>query len=69
MFEVPRAVAGRFAAALKRTGSEADGEGDVRIEAVEGGPREAARHNRRPGPPPGHRRPQHAPRGKPHRGR
>jgi ATP-dependent RNA helicase DeaD len=69
MFEVPRAVAGRFAAALKRTGSEADGEGDVRIEAVEGGPREAARHNRRPGPPPGDRRPQHAPRGKPHRGR
>jgi ATP-dependent RNA helicase DeaD len=53
MFEVPRAVAGKFAAALKRTaGGDGDGEGSVRIEAVEGKPREAARENRRAGPPP-----------------
>jgi ATP-dependent RNA helicase DeaD len=52
MFEVPRAVAGKFAAALKRTaGGDGDGEGSVRIEAVEGKPREAARENRRAGPP------------------
>ncbi|MGN6268530.1 MAG: DEAD/DEAH box helicase [Sphingomonas sp.] len=45
-FQVPRAIAGKFAAALKRT---ARGEGDeenVRIEPVDGGPREAARGNR-----------------------
>jgi ATP-dependent RNA helicase DeaD len=52
-FQVPRAIAGKFAAALART---ARGEGDeetVRIEPVEGGPREAARDNR------GTHRPQH----------
>ena len=53
LFEIPRAVAGKFAAALKRTaGGDADGEGDIRIEAVEGSPRDAARANRRAGPPP-----------------
>jgi ATP-dependent RNA helicase DeaD len=53
MFEVPRAAAARFAAALKRTaGGDADGEGGIRIEAVQGKPREAARENRRSGPPP-----------------
>jgi ATP-dependent RNA helicase DeaD len=53
MFEVPRAAAGRFAAALKRTANgDADGEGGIRIEAVEGKPRDAARENRRAGPPP-----------------
>jgi ATP-dependent RNA helicase DeaD len=53
LFEVPRAAAGRFAAALKRTaGGDADGEGGIRIEAVEGKPRDAARENRRSGPPP-----------------
>ena len=53
MFEVPRAVAPRFVAAVKRTAnSEADGEAGVRIEAVAGSPREAARENRRGGPPP-----------------
>ena len=52
MFEVPRAVAGKFAAALKRTASgDSDGEGGIRIEAVEGKPRDAARENRRSGPP------------------
>ncbi len=46
-------MAGKFAAALKRTaGGDGDGEGGVRIEAVEGKPREAARANRRGGPPP-----------------
>ena len=53
MFEVPRGVAGRFAAALKRTADpEGDGEGSVRIEAVQGTPRDAAKQNRRNGPPP-----------------
>jgi ATP-dependent RNA helicase DeaD len=52
LFEVPRAAAGRFAAALKRTAG-AEGEGGVRIEPVEGMPREAARENKRKGPPPG----------------
>jgi ATP-dependent RNA helicase DeaD len=53
LFEVPRAAAGRFAAALKRTaGGDADGEGGIRIEAVAGKPRDAARENRRAGPPP-----------------
>jgi ATP-dependent RNA helicase DeaD len=53
LFEIPRAVAGKFAAALKRTaGGDADGEGEVMIEPVEGKPRDAARANRRPGPPP-----------------
>ena len=53
MFEIPRAAAARFAAALKRTaGGEPDGEGGVRIEPVQGTPREAAKQNRRSGPPP-----------------
>src|SRR3954470_4530266 len=53
LFEIPRAAAGKFAAALKRTaGGDADGEGGIRIEAVEGKPRDAARENRRAGPPP-----------------
>ncbi|HWH22764.1 MAG TPA: DEAD/DEAH box helicase, partial [Allosphingosinicella sp.] len=56
MFEIPRAAASRFAAALKRTaGGDPEGEGGVRIEAVEGKPREAARQNRRAGPPPRHK--------------
>ena len=53
LFEVPRAAAGKFAAALKRTaGGDADGEGGIRIEAVEGKPRDAARENRRARPAP-----------------
>jgi ATP-dependent RNA helicase DeaD len=53
LFEVPRAAAARFAAALKRTaGGDADGEGGISIEAVQGKPRDAARENRRSGPPP-----------------
>ena len=52
MFEIPRAAAGRFAASLKRTaGGDPSGEGGVRIEPVQGTPREAAKQNRRSGPP------------------
>jgi len=51
LFEIPRAVAGRFVAAVKRTaGDDPDGEGSVRFEAVQGSPREVAKHNRRAGP-------------------
>ena len=52
LFEVPRAAAGRFMQAVRRTATDADDEGGVRIEPVQGKPREAARPNRRPGPPP-----------------
>jgi ATP-dependent RNA helicase DeaD len=55
MFEIPRAAAARFAAAVKRTATDDDGEGGVRIEAVDGKPRDAARENRRQGPGPGPR--------------
>ncbi|MFL6856655.1 MAG: DEAD/DEAH box helicase [Allosphingosinicella sp.] len=53
MFEVPRAAAGRFMAAVRRTATDEDGEGGVRIEPVEGKPRDAARENKRAGPGPG----------------
>ncbi|WP_380877943.1 DEAD/DEAH box helicase [Sphingomonas sp. DBB INV C78] len=53
MFEIPRHVAPRFVASVKRTaGGDPDGEGGIRFAAVEGSPREAARQNRRAGPPP-----------------
>jgi ATP-dependent RNA helicase DeaD len=52
MFEIPRAAAGRFMQAVRRTATDEDGEGGVRIEPVQGKPREAARSNRRAGPPP-----------------
>ena len=55
MFEIPRAVAGRFTAALKRTVSD-DDEGGVRFEQAAGPPRDAARPGargpRKNGPPP-----------------
>ena len=53
MFEIPRAEASRFSAALRRT-EGGEGEGGVRIEPVQGKPREQARENRRAGPPPRH---------------
>jgi ATP-dependent RNA helicase DeaD len=53
MFEVPRAAAGRFMAAVRRTATDEDGEGGVRIEPVEGKPRDSARANKRAGPEPG----------------
>jgi ATP-dependent RNA helicase DeaD len=53
MFEIPRSAAARFADAVKRTqGGDPAGEGGIRIEAVQGTPREAAKVNRRSGPPP-----------------
>ncbi|HEY5722329.1 MAG TPA: DEAD/DEAH box helicase [Allosphingosinicella sp.] len=52
LFEVPRAVAGRFMQAVRRTASDEDEQGAVRIEPVQGKPSEAARPGRRPGPPP-----------------
>ncbi len=53
MFEVPRAIAGRFSAAVKRTAGGDDPEDGIRIEPVAGAPREAARQNKRAGPRPG----------------
>ena len=48
LFEIPRAAASRFADALKRTqGNDPETEDGIRIEAVEGKPRAAARQNRR----------------------
>jgi ATP-dependent RNA helicase DeaD len=52
LFEVPRAAAGRFMQAVRRTATDEDGEGGVRIEPVQGKPRETARANRKSGPPP-----------------
>jgi ATP-dependent RNA helicase DeaD len=52
-FEIPRAVAGRFVASVKRTaGGDPEGEGGVLIEGMDGPPREPARGPRRDGPPP-----------------
>ena len=61
LFEVQAAAAARFAAAVRRTAVDGeDGEGGIRIEQVQGAPREEARRNRReaprqhrPGPRPG----------------
>ena len=52
MFEVPRTAAARFAAAVRRTADGSEGEGGVHIEPVQGTPRDAAKANRRAGPPP-----------------
>jgi ATP-dependent RNA helicase DeaD len=52
MFEVPRAAAARFMQAVRRTATGEEGEGGVRIEPVEGKPRDAARANKRSAPPP-----------------
>jgi ATP-dependent RNA helicase DeaD len=53
LFEVPRAAASRFAEALKRTqGDDPETEDGIRIEMVQGKPREAARQNRREAAPP-----------------
>jgi len=71
LFEVPRAAAGKFAAALKRTaGGDSDGEGGIAIEPVQGKPRDTARENKRAGPPPPrHQAKPYRPGPKPHRGR
>ena len=63
-FEIPRAVAPKFAAALKRTAGP-DDEGGVRFEQMAGPPPSGPRPPRREGPPPRakprhHARPTHA---------
>ena len=51
LFEVQAAAAARFAAAVRRTAVDGeDGEGGIRIEQVQGAPREEARRNRREAP-------------------
>ena len=52
LFQIPRAIAGKFADAAKRTAAAelAAGEESLSIEPSESGPREVARHNRREGP-------------------
>ena len=50
MFEIPRAAAGRFTKAFARTAAQEDD--GLMIEEIQGAPREAARENRRAGPPP-----------------
>src|SRR5215217_6217723 len=51
-FEIPRAVPAKFAEAVKRTaGGEPDGEGSVRIEAMQGAPG-PSKHPLRAGPKP-----------------
>ncbi|QPQ55367.1 DEAD/DEAH box helicase [Allosphingosinicella flava] len=53
LVEIPRAVASRFSAAVKRTAKAgAQDEDGISIELVAGSPRETARQNRRAGPPP-----------------
>ena len=53
MFELPRALAGKFVASLKRTeGGDPGGEGGVRIEPAQGPPRDAARPSRDGARPP-----------------
>jgi ATP-dependent RNA helicase DeaD len=53
LFEIPRAAAARFAEAMKRTqGDDPETEDGIRIEQVEGKPREAARAHRKTGESP-----------------
>src|SRR3546814_15492370 len=49
-FQIPRAVAGKFSAAIARTVGSEDGDEPVHIEPSEAGPREKARENRSAGP-------------------
>ena len=56
-FQVPRAIADRFAAALVRTADTED-EGGVHIEAAPDTPRDAARQRRRGADAPGHPAPE-----------
>ncbi len=46
MFQIPRAIAGKFMASVKRTAGE-EAEGGVQFEVVEGGPEQAVREPRR----------------------
>lgn len=68
LFEIPRAVADRFYAAVQRSAQDGEEESGVTIEAVAGKPREAARNNRRRANAPATERHQAKPyRGKPDR--
>jgi len=51
-FQVPRAIAGKFGAALSRTANSEDEQDRILIEQSASGPREDARENRRRGGPP-----------------
>ena len=57
MFEIPKAIASRFIAAVKRTGQASDEGADVAFDAVDGAPREQARENKRQGGRPNDRGP------------
>jgi ATP-dependent RNA helicase DeaD len=65
VFEIPRASAGRFMQAVRRTATEDDGEGGVRIEPVERGPRESGKAGPAPrrqyAPKPNRREPRASP--------
>ena len=70
-FQVPRAIAAKFSAALARTASVEDGEQSVHIEPSESAPAPQPRADRRSGPPkarphgPGPGKPHHSPKRKP----
>ncbi|MEG8023626.1 DbpA RNA binding domain-containing protein [Sphingomonas aurantiaca] len=44
-FEIPRAVASRFSAAIQRTAQQGEEESGVAIEAMQGAPESGARHD------------------------
>ena len=67
MFEVPKAIASRFIAAVKRTGQASDEGADVAIEPIEGAPREQAREHKRQGRPGGGRPNDRSPNDRGHR--
>jgi ATP-dependent RNA helicase DeaD len=64
-FQVPRAIAGKFSAALKRTAGTDDDEEALLIEQSDEAPREAARQNRKGGRPGNESAPRYQ--AKPHR--
>ena len=64
-FQVPRAISGKFAAALKRTAGTDDDEEALLIEQSDEAPREAARQNRMGARPGNDAAPRYQP--KPHR--
>ncbi|KAA9015121.1 MULTISPECIES: DEAD/DEAH box helicase [Sphingobium] len=71
MFEIPRAIASKFIASVKRTGEAGDEGADVTFEPTEGAPREEARENRKQLRPSNDSRPNRSgpPRGGPGGGR
>ncbi|NWK94137.1 DEAD/DEAH box helicase [Sphingobium lactosutens] len=57
MFEIPKAIASRFIASIKRTGEASDEGADVAFEPIDGAPREQAREHKRAGGRPNDRGP------------